>query len=31
MFDHMDGAMWALAKKTTQLKEDLFFAVKCVR
>jgi len=31
MFDHMDGVMRALAKKKTQWKEDLFFAVKCVR
>jgi len=29
MFDHMDGVMRALAKKKTQWKEDLFFAVKC--
>jgi len=28
MFDHMDGVMRALAKKKTQWKEDLFFAVK---
>jgi len=28
MFDHMDSAMRALAKKKTQLKEDLFFTVK---
>jgi hypothetical protein len=28
MFDHMDGMMRALAKKKTQWKEDLFFAVK---
>jgi hypothetical protein len=28
-FDHMDGMMRALAKKKTQWKEDLFFAVKC--
>jgi len=28
MFDHMDGMMWALAKKKTPWKEDLFFAVK---
>jgi len=28
MFDHMDGVMRALAKKKTQLKEHLFFAVK---
>jgi len=31
MFDHMDGVMQALAKKKTQWKEDLFFAVKCAR
>jgi len=31
MFDHMDGVMRALAKKKTQWKEDLFFAVKFVR
>jgi hypothetical protein len=29
MFNHMDGVMRALAKKKTQWKEDLFFAVKC--
>jgi hypothetical protein len=28
MFHHMDGVMGALAKKMTQWKEDLFFAVK---
>ena len=28
MFDHMDGVMWALAKKKTQWTLDLFFAVK---
>jgi len=28
MFDHMDGVMRALAKKKTEWKEDLFFAVK---
>jgi len=28
MFDHMDGVMRALAKKKTQWKEDVFFAVK---
>jgi len=28
MFDHMDGMMQALAKKTTQWKEEFFFAVK---
>jgi len=31
MFDHMDGMMRALAKKKTQWKEDLFFAVKLAR
>jgi len=31
MFDHMDGVMRALAKKKTQWKEDLFFAVKVAR
>jgi len=31
MFDHMDGVMRALAKKKTQWKEYLFFAVKCAR
>jgi len=31
MFDHMDGVMRALAKKKTEWKEDLFFAVKCAR
>jgi hypothetical protein len=31
MFDHMDGVMRALAKKKTQWKEDLFFAVMCAR
>jgi len=31
MCDHMDGVMRALAKKKTQWKEDLFFAVKCAR
>jgi len=31
MFDHMDGVMRALAKKETQWKEDLFFAVKLAR
>jgi len=31
MFDHMDGMMWALTKKMTQWKEDLFFAVKYVQ
>jgi len=31
MFDHMNGVMRALAKKKTQWKEDLFFAVKLAR
>jgi len=31
MFDHMDGVMRALAKKKTQWKEDLFFAMKFAR
>jgi len=31
MFDHMDGVMRALAKKKTQWKEDLYFAVKCAK
>jgi len=31
MFDHMDGVMRALAKKKTQWKEELFFALKCAR
>ena len=31
MFDDMDGVMRALAKKRTQWKEDLFFAVKLAR
>jgi len=31
MFDHMDGVMRALAKKKTQWKEDLYFAVKFAR
>jgi len=31
MFDHMDGVMRALAKKKTQWKEDLIFAVKLAR
>jgi len=31
MFDHMDGVMRALAKKKTQSKEYLFFAVKLAR
>jgi hypothetical protein len=29
MLDYMDGVMGALAKKKTQWKQDLFFAVKC--
>jgi hypothetical protein len=29
MFNHMDGVKQALAKKKTQWKEDLYFAVKC--
>jgi len=28
MFDHMDGIMWALPKKNTPWKEDLYIAVK---
>jgi hypothetical protein len=28
LFDHMDGMMRVLAKKKTQWKEDMFFAVK---
>ena len=28
MFDQMDGVIWDLAKKKTQWKLDLFFAVK---
>jgi len=28
MFNHKDRIMWAMAKKRTQWKEDLFFAVK---
>jgi len=28
MFYYMDGVMWALAKKMTPWKEDLFLAVK---
>jgi len=28
MFHHLDGVMWALAKKKTQWKEDLYFAMK---
>jgi len=31
MFDHMDGVMRSLAKKKTQWKKDLLFAVKCAR
>jgi len=31
MFNHMDGVMQALAKKKTQCREDLFFAVKLAR
>jgi len=31
MFDHMDGILRALAKKKTQWKEDLYFAVKFAR
>jgi len=31
MFDHMDGVMRPLARKKTQWKEDLFFAVKLAR
>jgi len=31
MFDYMDGVMRFLAKKKTQWKEDLFFAVKLAR
>ena len=31
VFDHMDSVMRALAKKKTQWKEDLFFAVKLAR
>jgi len=31
MFDHMDGVMRTLAKKKTQWKEQLFFAVKLAR
>jgi hypothetical protein len=31
MFDHLDGVMRALAKKKTQWKEDLYFAVKVAR
>jgi len=31
MFDHVDGVMRGLARKKTQWKEDLFFAVKLVQ
>jgi len=31
MFHHMDDIMWALAKKKTQWKEDLYFTVKFAR
>jgi hypothetical protein len=31
MFDHLHGVMRALAKKKTQWKDDLFFAVKCAQ
>jgi len=31
IFDHMDGIMRPLAKKKTQWKEDLFFAVMSAR
>jgi len=31
MLDHMDGIMRALGKKKTQLKEDLYFAMKFAR
>jgi hypothetical protein len=31
VFDHMDGVMRALAKKKTQWKEHIFFAVNCAR
>jgi len=31
MFDHMDGLMRAMAKKMTQWKEDMFFAVELAR
>jgi len=31
MFDHMDGIMQDLAKKKTQRKADLYFAVKFAR
>jgi len=31
MIDHMDGVMRAVAKKKTQWKQDLYFAVKCTR
>jgi len=29
MFDHMDGVMQALAKKKTQWKDNLYFAIEC--
>jgi len=28
MLDHMDGVMWAMAKKNAQFKEDLYFTIK---
>ena len=31
VFDHMDGVMGAMAKKTTEWKEVLFFTVKLAR
>jgi hypothetical protein len=31
MFDHMDGVIRVLAKKTTQWKEEFFFAVELAR
>jgi len=31
MFDHMDGVLRASAKKTTQWKEDVYFAVRFAR
>jgi len=31
MFDHMDGVIRAFARKKTEWKEDLFFAVKLAR
>ena len=30
IFNHMDGVMWASAKKKTQWKEDFFFAMRLV-